>query len=419
MNNFMILYDHVSKKMIKNNIMDLTQQGAIFINSLVEITEEIVKQTRTCIVLEGIMRLPNIVSQLKLYKNLLGLEFIYIGDDSFWYSSVKDLVRIYECGIEYLDIKIITAALYNDNAYKTDPVSNKHFRTALDDVNLIKKHSDLYTKEVVELADTYSFLYGIVEEYKNKIAELEQKNSELEKQCALFERENQKYLRGYASILEDTRKLNKTLLQYESIITKDIYDKVILSNYPNRPKIVYLKEFELVDHFFTLISILFDMVKLQCKMSVKVVILYDSKTSRRLQMLPSYYKIIHNSFTNSDVIANDFIAKSGNYLEIFDLLLSNKSSLDLLLVVDCKSVQDIVLSGSMIQLPICKSPKYFETFSLLPSMTISGDSESELYWGKFKELDKIEHDEDKFLFLSSRPVCQKIYKLIDSSDIAI
>lgn len=136
-------------------------------------------------------------------------------------------------------------------------------------------------------------------------------------------------------------------------------------------------------------------------------------------MLPSYYKIIHNSFTNSDVVANDFIAKSGNYLEIFDLLLSNKSSLDLLLVIDCKSVQDIVLSGSMIQLPICRNPKYFETFSLLPSMTISGDPESELYWGDFKELDKIEHDEDKFLFLSSRPVCQKIYKLIDSSDIAI
>ena len=214
-------------------------------------------------------------------------------------------------------------------------------------------------------------------------------------------------------MMRNSIKLNKSLKEYERIMSKDVYSKISLSNYPNRPIIVYLKEIEELVHQNALIDTLFEILRLQGRHSVKVLRLFDGASCRRVKALPDNYHIVRNQFLVSEITTNDFIAKVGDYREILDIILSNKTGLDVLILVDSKAQDDVILSGASMYFNLCRNRRNLENYNLVRDNTIVNGIEDDncLVWGHYDQLPRLLSKEEKFLFLASRPVMRTLYDL--------
>lgn len=135
-----------------------------------------------------------------------------------------------------------------------------------------------------------------------------------------------------------------------------------------------------------------------------------------MKCVPEYYRTLYNSFTNPEIIVNDYIAKSGDYLKLFDIILNNSVNLDILIVVDCKGNDDTILSGVTINFNICSNREHLNAFELLRENTIV-DSDSDtldgyLFWNS-KPTVNLKTKEELFAYYSSRKIIGKIVDIIN------
>ena len=169
-------------------------------------------------------------------------------------------------------------------------------------------------------------------------------------------------------------------------------------------------------HLDTFIETLYYVFTNQYHKSVKVVRLYDSAKTRKLSTLPNYYYRLYNKFTSEEAIVHNFICKTADYRKLFDVLLTNNSNLDVLLVFDHKDLNDLIFSGSYLQFNLCRTLKHLESYNIKKENTIvnfAGDEEKGISWDYYPELktEEMKDRERRFLFLSSRPVITRIYAL--------
>ena len=211
-------------------------------------------------------------------------------------------------------------------------------------------------------------------------------------------------------------KLNNSLKVYESVLSADVYEKVDLTKYTNRPLIIYFKEFEDLLYLDTFIETLYYVFTNQYHKSVKVVRIYDSAKTRKLSTLPDYYYRLYNKFITAEVVTHNFICKTADYRKLFDVLLTNNANLDILLVFDHKDLNDLIFTGSYLQFNLCRTLKNLEAYNIKRENTIvnfAGDEEKAISWDYYPELhtEEMQDRERRFLFLSSRLVITRIYSL--------
>ena len=113
----------------------------------------------------------------------------------------------------------------------------------------------------------------------------------------------------------------------------------------------------------------------------------------------------------SDVINNDYILSYGNYLKLFDTILT--SHLDYLIVVDCKKFDNVVFIGDYLKLNLCRNYKDIQRLNLDVYNTIVNNHDCILSWDTYSRYNEFIKDSDRFTYLSSRPVMKKIYELIN------
>lgn len=404
-----IVLDYHSKQLINRSISDFSKSGIIFVTALNEIDSSMLSITNTVIIFEGFFHIQNPIENLKVYKKLLNLDIIYIGNKLDILSELN--IKIFICDIGLLDYNTIQGALSNDKYYSSNDNTTYEVFSEMSIYANDIIDSDDYDNSTRQLATSFLTLYNNLKKLKKENELLKEDNSIIKAKTLILEEENRKYLEGYTSLLKDAYKLNETLWQYEGILTKDIYSKLNVTNYPNRPYIVYLKEYQELYHQDTFIDTLFEIFHLQQQKSVKVLRLYDSRTIKSMYMLPEHYYRIGNSYYNKDIIINDFLAKSGDYEKILDLLLTNRSDLNVLIIVDCKSANDIVLTGPIMNINLCRKSEHLSIFNLSDKNTVCCTKDSYLEWGNY-DLNGYDLD-DKFLFLSSREVFKRILGLID------
>lgn len=409
-----LLLDDYSRAIIKTNISELGLHGITFINSLGELTLELMQDNKIVIVLEGYLLNNNSISDLRLYKELHDLTYIYIGQDDLLMREMESLAQVYRADVKLLDVELLQAAVYSDHALENkDSVEcGGHLENVDFATNLLKSSDDVDAK-LVGLAREFLSMRDIIDEKHLRIDDLTDRLNVLQASLDKMTSNNEIFRKNYAKIIEDTRNLNKTLEKYETILTKDIYTKINLSNYTNRPMVIYLKEYEEIIHMDSFIETLYYMFINQCHKSVKVVQLFDGTGSGKMDVLPEYYHKIHGKFMIQDLVVNNFIAKSGDYTRLFEVLLTNTSNLNVLIVVDRKDYPDTVLSGSFLQLSLCRNEKHVKRFNLLPETAIVNNAkESDMSWDYYENYKSpTESQEQKFIYLSSRPVIQKIYEL--------
>lgn len=408
--NAILVLDDISKEKIKSNVSSLISRGIAIVNSLSEITTQMLQDTTTTFIMEGTLQKNDGLAELRFYKAALNLDYIFLMTKSKWDMVIHELGRIFQTNIVNLNFDTLQAAMYGDKSLETPGI-----QTSNDAIELAKKicaeDSDYKSSERI-LADALLSTLVLEQQIKNKLDTMKLRCEQLECENSVLRTRYNAYLSEYTKIFEKAVQLNSALSQYEVIFTKDLYQKIDLYSHNERPAIIYIKEHEWLAGFDKLIETLFNAIRIQNKQSVKVLRLFDSSSSRRLLTLPKYYHVIKNKYKMSDVESSDFVCKTGDYMRILDSLLLNRMHLDVLIIVDCKDHNDTVLSGSHIIFNVCGRTESLESLHLSSKNTITNDENSDLYWDDYdtRSLSKNE----AFVYLSSRPVIGVILQSVNA-----
>lgn len=408
-----LLLDPISRRLIKSNVSEIGSKDIIIVNSFNEITEEIIKACNKVVILDSYLRNVDSYSNIRLFKALLGIELIILGGNLAEDSTLSLYGDVFECDYTNLDYTMIQSAVFQDSNAESSSIAGEGREDYLKFANSIINSENLFESQIIDLArqfiNEHNELLSLSKEFKESIKQ----NKLLQNINAKISIENDRLTAQFASMMKNAMKLNKSLTEYEHILSQDVYTKLSLSNYAKKPTVIYLKEIEMLNHETSFIEVLFEMLRMQGKQSVKVLRLYDSANCRQVKALPSYYKIFRNGFLVSDVTNNDFIAKVGDYNEILDILLTNKTGLDILIIVDCKGFDDTVVSGAQLYFNLCSDVDHVTSYDLNIENTIINGKEDDklLVWGEYEEIANLTSKEEVFLFLSSRPIMQTIYAL--------
>jgi hypothetical protein len=406
-----ILLDPISRKFVNSNIMDTVVRGVEIINNLNEITKEMVQECPNVIVFESFIQNSYGYADLKLFKAILNIKYTFIGVNDDTLDTLKEYGNTFRCSLDEVDFDIIQSAIFQDFAAEDNSASVNGYNGNLRFAENILSNEHNFDENIVNLAREYtSNLFEWMKDrdslklLKNKFQHLNTVNDKLQT-------ENSILVEGFQGLIQDAAKLNGNIKEYEKIMSRDIYEKIDATKYPNRPLIIYLKEFEELIHENSFIETLYEMLRFQGRNSVKVLRLYDGSNCRKVKVLPDYYYRMRNQFLVSDVIANDFLVKVGAYNDVLDIILNNKTGLDVLVIIDCKSMDDVIMSNASLYLNLCRSSNNVVAYGLDYANTVINGVEQEDYlvWSHYTELSQIDSKETKFLFLASRPVMRTIY----------
>lgn len=409
-----LLLDSISKKFIKTNTTELGLMGITIVNNFDEITDDMLSNNKNLIILESYFQNNASYSDVRLFKSLFGsLRFVFLGVNQEFLDTLKEYGDVFCADPTLIDYEMIQAAVFGDKVLEDTTGIVHNYNDNANFAKNILENEDTFDSKVINIARDFLSLESELRRQHMLCAEWKEKTENLQNVNAHLTSENNSLIEGFEEMMRNSIKLNKSLKEYERIMSKDVYSKISLSNYPNRPIIIYLKEIEELVHQNALIDTLFEILRLQGRHSVKVLRLFDGASCRRVKALPDNYHVIRNQFLVSEITTNDFIAKVGDYREILDIILSNKTGLDVLILVDSKAQDDVILSGAQMYFNLCRNRHNLENYNLVRDNTIVNGIEDDNYlvWEHYDQLPSLVSKEEKFLFLASRPVMRTLYDL--------
>ncbi len=401
MKKVIIVLDDKSKQTVKVDNSILNAADIKIVNSLFEIEESSLDEERTVVLFDGFTKQWQSVSVLKMFAQLMKLNFVFISADGDFNFAMQPLGRIYVAQTSVIDFELIQAAVYSDDSHATTDL----IYSGSECVDLFLQGQ--YGKEVRGLAEAYLALLQREDLLQQRIAKQQEEYELLLNQRNLLEAENQKWSNGCKILVNRAKALNNALERYEVALSQDFYNKASLNKYQSRPDIVYLKVFSDFDGLDLLLETLVDAFRMQGDKSVKVVRLFDSSGNRKIRLLPQYYHRLRNRYDVREVIDNDFLCKSGDYNNLMGRLLTNKYGLNVLIVVDEKDNDDVIFSGSYLQYNLCKCVQDAEILGLAQNTTVVNEVHPS--WLNWQVVDLSGYSKkEAFLKLSSRKVVQNV-----------
>lgn len=403
-----ILSNETRQDMI-STIADLAVYNIPVYNSIREIRREDLQKSNRVVVLGRISL--DVVSDLRVYKDILDLDIYYITNNQLLSSLMKSISKVFLLDYTRLDYNLLLSIFYSDTT-----ILKKYALTAYNEKlstdSIANKYSDSGDIGVSTLAKEYKLLKQFLEE-KNKTEELlVSEITKLKSQLIGMHSTNDSLSNEIDRLIVQYTKHHNKLKDYKIIFTGDLYDIVDLGRYKKKPKILYFKEYQDFIHLESFISTLSNIIKIQKRCSFKVIRLHDSCDIHRINVAKSYdYLEVNGKFLASDVINSDYILSYGNYVKLFDLVLN--SPLDYLIVIDCKKMDNVVLLGNYLKMNLCRNESSITTLNLLEYSTIVNNSDRVLSWNTYSRYGEFMNDNDLFTYLSSRPVMKRLSTMID------
>ena len=214
--------------------------------------------------------------------------------------------------------------------------------------------------------------------------------------CNGYEAIFNKVKKGVIQLQEYYDSVNIRASESETRLSAD-FDKIIDGEYPDRPIILYFKEFQHIQGMDVLLGVLHFVITVQYRRSCKVVKLLDSSNALQTRFVPNNYIFMQNSYNNRDILENSFIVKRGLYDLFFDMLLLNRSKLHVLIVHDMRGCTSLALNDRLIHASVCcATSEYKEVFTDVNLLTESKKA-SKLFWNT-SEYSKV-------------PVSERLFKL--------
>ena len=408
-----LLIDPVSKAQLHTSVAALQSDELEIINSLSELGDGGGEQERMVVLLEGVLSDSTILVDLRLFKAVMKLDYVILCSSADNYLTNTGLARAYVCDFRIVTAQLLQAAVLEDTSMEDYEVQNAARTEILRYVKDVLAGNVESPKEVVGLAREFHAMYVADSAYGSTINALKEEQSRLLQLNAKLQGRNEKLTQGYAELLQKVGEQNRVLQRYEVALSKELYRKINTQSYPNRPLIIYFKEFEAVEGADEFYHTVCNMVRLQLKRTVKLLKLYDNANCRPIRHLPPEYKILRNHYSTADLAINDYLVKTGTYEGVIDNLLTNQSSPEVLIIVDCKGADDIVLTGQILQLNVCGDRSHLEAYGLKPSNTIvTGDTSDTAYHCWQPTAEALEDPGDTFVVNASTKVMQHLARLI-------
>lgn len=414
--NIILVLDENSRRKMKSHLGDLGFKGVEVVSSLQEITKDMLIKTKKVVLLEKFITCDGALDELNLYKEVYNLEYIYLGTDKTSNSVMKHVARCHRIDIAYLNYETLHAVVLEDldiierEESEVKEVVDEYYRNAnriLQDPS-VTDGSRRVADSCVHLIDMVNYLSEELDSWKSKA-----KQSSLK---ATTQQETvDRVLRAHSDLLKKAYKMDKNLEQYETILSKNVYSKVVLNNYENPPIVLYFKNYQELIHLESFILTLYNAIRVQLRLSCKVLRLYDNSASLMLKPVKQRYQVLHNKFSIDSIYRNDFLAKYGDYSKLLDLICDNELQLDVLLIFDFKDKDDIVTLGNSSTYNMCRNELNIDFYNLTRSNTIVNNSYegARLSWDTYEEYYELRDEEERLLALANKPVIKDILKTIE------
>lgn len=404
-----IILSNETKQDMINTIADLSIYNISVYNSIRELKKSDLKKSNKVVVLGKVSL--DVISDLRVYKDILNLDIYYLTNDSLVASLMSSISKVFILDYTRLDHNLLLSIFYNDTLVLKKYALNSYSEKLTVD-NLANKYIDSDNENVSAIAKEYKLLRHSMEEKIKTEKELIDEVSRLNSQLIGMYSTNESLSNEIDRLISQYVKHHNKLKDFKIIFSGDYYDIVDLSKYKNKPKIIYFKEYQDFLHLESFISTISNIIKIQRKSSFKVIRLHDSCDVHRINVAKSYdYLEVDGKFLASEVIDNDYILSYGNYVKLFDLVLN--SPLDYLIVIDCKKLDNVVLLGNYLKLNLCRNESAIDILNLLEYSTIVNNSNRVLSWDTYDRYSEFINDNDLFTYLSSRPVMQRLNSMLD------
>ena len=149
-------------------------------------------------------------------------------------------------------------------------------------------------------------------------------------------------------LLEEATEENRT---YCAMLSES-YDVTFRGLYADRPRVLYIKSISHLSGIDNLIAVLYSVITKQYKTSCKVIKLVDSANASSVRYVPNVYVPITDTYNTYDVLNNDFVLCLGAYNVLMDLLMLNRSGLDVLIVHDQRGTMNDAIDSTLVDLKL-------------------------------------------------------------------
>lgn len=406
------LVDSLSRINSSIDLAELKRFDIHIISDLKEITSLEYKGIPV-IILDGFVQSENGMTELILYKELLGLEYIFLSNNEILLKQLEEYAKVFSFNTEQINYSMLMSVINDDKE------ASKQFISEPDDkfqkiAKMVSENPALADDNLREMSTA---LLNLIDANKRVSSSKDDLKERFEEVSALNRnKESQlQFLGKYVDdLMKQTIKVNKSLKDYSFLCQKNIYDKVNLENFKNKPNIIYFKEYGEFLHLDTFIQTLAEVMKIQFDLPTKVLWIMDKNNPIRLSYIPEYYTIFSDGvYTKPLIHISDYMCTTGGYEEIMRVLCDNQSFTSNLIIVDSKLVNDTILfSSDILKIDLCRSKSKIRAYSLFSDRTVTnGNDEGEMEWGHYYDYETLE-EEDRFLFLSNRPVIKNITDII-------
>ena len=211
--------------------------------------------------------------------------------------------------------------------------------------------ADLLDNLPTECKDAVNRLYNSYLGLAHVVYNLVQNNAELRETVDNYRSVGAKTSAAIGELkdlLQDAVEQNRT---YCAMLSES-YDVTFNGMYADRPRVLYIKTISHLSGIDNLLMVLYAVLTKQYRVSCKVVKLVDSANAMSVRYVPNVYFPLTDSYNTYDVLSNDFLMNLGAYNILMNLLMLNRSGLDILIVHDMRGTMNSALDGSLVDLQL-------------------------------------------------------------------
>lgn len=394
MNSIAVLIDTFTKATVDTVTFDMLSKHASVITDIKELSDDLYKSD--VVIFEPALSVIVTPEILKEMKDRFQLSFTIIYQNDNLICAYRGLCNTIKAYYKEISWNLVYGAVHSDLAI-LEP-----YQKSEEVIDNFKAFRSRFPSDVIDYIERF---YGTYLNLLRVTDEVVLKNSQLTDLVDVQSKIGKRTIAGITELKGILEEMQRKIYGYEALLS-DTQDKVFGGFYPERPKVLYIKQISHVSGMDTLLSILFTVFKEQYKASCKVIKLVDSSSAKQLRYIPNNYEMISGQFNTGDILRNDFLVKLGVSDIMWDTLMLNRSGLEYLIVHDMRGVMDYALDKHLVTVTINEMSFDYAILGEYDNVLSSSPSNSVEYVWDYREVQK--HTGSKIIRLTGHPTITAI-----------
>lgn len=234
--------------------------------------------------------------------------------------------------------------------------------------------------------------------------ELVTRHSKTQETLAMYRSVSDKTTRAISELKGLLKEATDSNRVYSAMLSES-YDVTFTGLYPDRPRVLYIKQISHLAGIDNLLAVLYSTITRQYKVSCKIIKLVDQANATSLRYVPNIYVPLTDSYNTYDVLTNDFLLSLGAYNVLMGLIMLNRSGLDFVIVHDQRGVMGDALDSALVDLKLVEVSGDYAVLGEYDNVLSDVEKQVPFYWS-FK--DTAGYTGSNVVKLSNHPTVGKI-----------